>query len=142
MSDAYQTIRLGGEHRNAESLGDLVAWLITNNLLAPALEAQAGSEAARVKMQDLSGAAFLTTVLHGELKPEHLTDEGRKLCEHYLASGDYDRDYQSIDRHEEDDWRRYDAISPRIREVYRSLNQPQTPVKKLLGKIIQFPGKQ
>jgi hypothetical protein len=144
MSDSYQSIRLGGENNNAESLGDFVAWLITNNLLDQTLQDSAGSQIARVKMQDLTGAAFLTTVLHGELKPEHISREGRKFCEHYLASGDYDRDYQGLDFHnfkykDENEWLRYDAIAPRISEVYRLLNAPKSAVINKIANVLQFP---
>ena len=146
MTDAYQTIRLGGENRNAESLGDFVAWLVTNNLLDPVLEEHVGREAARVKMQDLTGPAFLTTVLHGELKPAHLTAKGKRFCELYLASGDYDRDFEALEYHQlkhkgDNEWLRYDAISPKISEAFRKLTQPESPLKKLAGKIIQFPAK-
>lgn len=146
MSTSYQSIRLGGENRNAESLGDFVTWLITNNLLDPTLEERAGGQVARVKMQDLTGPAFLTTVLHGELKAEHLNATGRRFCEHYLTSGDYDRDYQQGDHKEEEDWLRYDAVAPRITEVFRAFSQPEpskseAPLKKLMAKVIRFPGK-
>ena len=139
MSDAYQSIRLGGEDRNAESLGDFVAWLVTNNLLAPALEELSGRQAARVKMQDLSGPEFLTTVLHGELKPEHLNATGRRFCEHYLTSGNYDRDYQQLETITENDWLRYDAVAPHIGSVFRSFDKPEAPLKRLVAKVIQFP---
>jgi hypothetical protein len=139
MSDVYQSIRLGGENRNAESLGDFVAWLIANNLLDPVLEERAGRQAARVKMQDLTGPAFLTTVLDGELKPEHLNAAGRSFCEHYLASGDYDRDYQQLEYEEENDWLRYDVVSSLISKVYRTFVKPEAPLKSLLAKVIQFP---
>lgn len=141
MSDAYQSIRLGGDDRNAESLGDFVGWLVSNNLLDPALEAKAGSEAARVKMQDLTGPEFLTTVLHGELKPEHLNDDGQKFCEFYLATGDYDRDYQLLEYVGDNEWFRFDEISKRIGDVYRTFSQPKAPLKKLAAKVIQFPGR-
>ena len=139
MPDVYQSIRLSGENRNAESLGDFVAWLITNNLLDPALEARAGRQVARIKMQDLSGPVFLTTVLDGELRAEHLNAVGRRFCEFYLASGDYDRDYQELGCEEESDWLRYDVVSSCISEVYRTFTKPETPLKKLVAKVIQFP---
>ena len=142
-NNVYQTLRLGGENRNAESLGDFVAWLVTHNLLDAGLEAHAGREAARVRMQDTSGPAFLTTVLNGELRPEHLNAEGRDFCEHYLASGDYDHDYQRLapefKNEAENDWRRYDVVSVRINEVFRRFNKPEAPLKKLAAKVIQFP---
>lgn len=147
MTNVYQTLRLGGEHRNAESLGDFIAWLIANDLLDPALEERAGREAARVKMQDLTGPAFLTTVLDGELRPEHLNAEGRKFCEYYLTPGDYDRDYQQLEFEAENDWRRYDVVSSRISEVYRNFNklggepasESRAPLRKLVAKVIPFP---
>ena len=139
MTNVYQTLRLGGEHRNAESLGDFVAWLVTHDLLDPALEERVGRQVARVKMQDLSGPAFLTTVLDGELRPEHLNAAGRGFCEHYLASGDYDRDYQQLEYEEENDWRRYDVVSSRISEVYRRFSAPEAPLRKLVANVIPFP---
>jgi len=139
MSKSYQSIRLGGDDRNAESLGDFVAWLVANNLLDPALEQRAGSQLARVKMQDISGGAFLTTVLDGELKPEHLNSDGQNFCEHYLVSGDYDRDIDGFERNEENDWLRYDMVAPRISAAYRALNEPKISITSLIAKVIQFP---
>lgn len=139
MSDVYQSIRLGGENRNAESLGDFVAWLITNNLLDTAFEARVGRQAARVKMQDLTGPAFLTTVLDGELRPEHLNAVGRRFCEHYLATGEYDLDYQQLEYEAENDWLRYDVVASSISEVYRTFTKPEAPLQKLMAKVIQFP---
>ncbi len=146
MTDSYQSIRLGGENRNAESLGDFVAWLIINNLLNATLENRVGSQAARVKMQDLTGPAFLTTVLDGELKPEHLNETGRSFCEYYLASGDYDRDYHNLESQEENDWLRYDIVAKHITHVFRIFSKPESgspeaPLKKLMAKVIQFPGR-
>tara|TARA_R110002072_G_scaffold20841_6_gene75236 strand:+ start:5222 stop:5650 length:429 start_codon:yes stop_codon:yes gene_type:complete len=141
MSDVYQSIRLGGEDRNAESLGDFVAWLITNDMLDPVLAEQSGHEAARVKMQDLTGAAFLTTVLHGDLKPEHLNETGRNFCAHYLASDQYDRDYQQLEYEAENDWLRFDVVSAKISEVYRAFIKPEPALKKLAAKVIQFPSR-
>ncbi len=141
MSKSYQSIRLGGENRNAESLGDFVAWLVANNLLDPVLEKRAASEVARVKMQAISGGAFLTTVLDGELKPEHLNADGQKFCEHYLVPGDYDQEVASLALTEENDWRRYDIVAPRITAAYRALNTPAKSIKSKLARVIQFPGK-
>jgi hypothetical protein len=141
MSYSYQSITLGGQDRNAESLGAFVAWLVTNNLLGAQLAQQAATEAARVKMQDLTGAAFLTTVLHGELKPEHLNEVGRGFCERYLASGDYDRDYSEVTYVGENEWHRYQEVSPCITAAFRKLTQPEPIFKKLTAKILKFPGR-
>lgn len=141
MSKSYQSIRLGGEGRNAESLGDFVTWLITNNLLDPVLEQRAGSQVARVKMQDISGGAFLTTVLDGELKPEHLSSAGQNFCESYLVTGEYERDTHGLKLDEENDWLRYDVIAPRITAACQALNKPKKSLTHKMAKVIQFPKK-
>jgi hypothetical protein len=139
MSKSYQSIRLGGDGRNAESLGDFVTWLVANNLLDSALEQRSGSQLARVKMQDISGGAFLTTVLDGELKPEHLNSDGQKFCEHYLVSGDYDREIDKLELDQENDWLRYDMVAPKISAAYRALNEPNKSIVRSIAKVIQFP---
>ena len=49
-------------------LGVLIAFLVTHDLLNPGLVQANPSAVGRIKMQDLAGAAFLTTVLGGELQ--------------------------------------------------------------------------
>ena len=79
MSGTYESLKLNSEESNVERLGTFVAWLVANNLLSSSLENSAGSSVARLRMQDLSGAEFLTTVMHGEFKVEHLTENAKKL---------------------------------------------------------------
>ena len=76
---SYASMVLGGESRNVEQLGAYVAWLINNRLLQDNFESAGGREITRVRMQDLTGADFLATELHGELRPEQLTETGRAL---------------------------------------------------------------
>jgi len=136
MSDSYLSLKFGQE-RNVEALGAYVAWLITNNLLNHVLEQSAATAVARVKMQDLTGAEFLTTVLHGELKAEHLNEEGNAFCEHYLVGGQYEKDLSTCEYDGENEWHFYDEISPMISAAFHAFNQP--PLKKIAAKIIQFP---
>ena len=77
MSETYESIFLSGLERNAERLGTFVAWLVTNDMLEVSLERSAASSVARVRMQDLTGPEFLTTVLHGDFKPAQLKQLGQ-----------------------------------------------------------------
>ena len=63
----YASLVLGSHGNNTQSLGAIVAFLVSNDLLATSLQDRYPSAVARIRMQDLSGAEFLTTVLHGEL---------------------------------------------------------------------------
>ena len=136
MTEIYDSIRLGQDARNADYLGTFVAWLVINKLIDPALESSAGSASARVRMQDLTGSAFLTTVMHGELRSNHLTEQGRKFVEYYFVSGDYLADFSSRTCREEDEWLLYDEMAPRITAAWRRM---QAPVKRLTAKILKFP---
>ena len=136
MTEIYDSIRLGNDSRNADYLGTFVAWLVINKLIDPALESAAGSAAARVRMQDLTGAAFLTTVMHGELRSVHLTEHGRNFVEYYFVSGDYLADFSNRTGQEEDEWLLYDELAPKITAAWRRM---QTPVKRLTAKILKFP---
>ena len=144
-SENYASIQLGGVGRNVEYLGALVAWLVSNSLLEPAVERDAGAAAARVRMQDLDGPAFLTTVLHGELKPGHLTEAGQKFLDGYFVSGQYEADYNDCRYSGEDEWLRFDEVSPRISKAYREFSQPEPEVRASVlrsvgAKVLQFPG--
>ena len=86
MSQIYATIALGRIGNNTQALGALVAFLVTNDLLNQQLVQDYPSAVGRIKMQDLAGAAFLTTVLGGELRSEHLSEAGRTFCEAYFGS--------------------------------------------------------
>ncbi len=141
MSEVYETLHLSGPSRNVELLGTYVAWLVSNNLLDPQLDRSAASSIARVRMQDLTGPEFLTTVLHGELKPSHLNETGRDFSRHYFVSGKYHADYNACEISGEDDWLRYDEISPKITAAFKEFTKPKNKIASLTAKIIQFPSK-
>lgn len=136
MTEIYDSVRLGKDTRNTDYLGTFVAWLVINKLIDPALESAAGSAAARVRMQDLTGSAFLTTVMHGELRPGHLTEQGRRFVEYYFMSGDYLADFSNRTYQDEDEWLLYDELAPRITAAWRRM---QAPVKRFTAKILKFP---
>jgi len=141
MPEVYESIILNGSNRNVEYLGVYVAWLVTNNLLSTAIVQADASSIARVRLQDLSGSAFLTTILHGELKQDHLSDTGRKFSEHYFVSGQYRADYNTCKVLGENDWHDYDEVSPKISAAFRKFNKPKPVLVKMVAKILKFPGR-
>src|SRR5210317_1861127 len=112
MSQIYATIALGRIGNNTQALGALIAFLVTNDLLNQRLVQDYPSAVGRIKMQDLAGAAFLTTVLGGELRSEHLSEAGQTFCEAYFGSETEQQIHAQAAEDEEADWRFYDAVSP------------------------------
>ncbi|MBV1904875.1 MAG: hypothetical protein KUG75_02265 [Pseudomonadales bacterium] len=138
-SNSYGSIQLGGSERNVESLGALIAWLVINNLFESHLERSAGSSVTRVRLHDLTGPEFLTTILHGELKPSHLNSAGQQFIESYFVSGKYDTDYAQCDYAGENEWTRYAEVSPRITAAFRAHARPKSSIRSLGAKILKFP---
>ena len=137
---SYASMVLGGEFRNVEQLGAYVAWLINNRLLQDNFEGAGARAITRVRMQDLTGADFLATELHGELKPEQLTEPGRAFTRHYLLSGLYDKDYLQVQFIGDNEWLRYADLAPLISRAYRSFSEPgRTGLGGALAKILKFP---
>lgn len=136
VADNYATIALGGETRNVEYLGTFVAWLVINHLLDPQVELAAGTSAARVRMQDMTGSAFLTTVLHGELSPAHLNDAGRQFVERYFVDGQYQEEFSQREYRGDNEWTLYDEIAPKITAVFR-----RPPKPRRIATILKFPGR-
>ncbi len=141
MNNSYEELRLGGDGRNVEYLGAFVAWLVTNRLLSDHLEKVAGSAIARVRMQDMTGPAFLTTALHGELGPSHLSADGQQFAERYLKSGQYRQDYNACTYVGENEWHRFDELSPKITAAYRGPSTQTTTPARGVAKILSFPSR-
>ncbi|XOV86280.1 MAG: hypothetical protein ACFHX7_15080 [Pseudomonadota bacterium] len=141
MNDSYEELRLGGDSRNVEYLGAFVAWLITNRLLSDQLESSAATAIARVRMQDLTGAAFLTTTLHGELGPHHLSPAGRQFAERYLTSGQYRQDFDACTYEGDNEWHRFDEISPKITAAYRAGAGSGQASPRRSARILSFPSR-
>ena len=87
MNESYELLNLNGQDRNVERLGTFIAWLVANDLFDAQIEAAAGSAIARLRMQDLTGPEFFTTVMYGEFKPDQLKHEGQAFVESYFVSG-------------------------------------------------------
>ncbi|MCB1693493.1 MAG: hypothetical protein KDI19_12070 [Pseudomonadales bacterium] len=142
MSVTYGSLVLGGDARNAESLGCFVAWLVCNRLLSDYLERVQAPAIARVRMHDYSGPAFLSTALNGELTSDHLNEEGARFTEHYLLSGAFERDYARVEYSGENEWTRFGEVSPLVTQAWREWKgSGPGPVKRAVAKVIQFPGR-
>ncbi|MCH9786925.1 MAG: hypothetical protein K0U55_10900 [Gammaproteobacteria bacterium] len=141
MSQIYATIALGRIGNNTQALGALVAFLVTNDLLNQQLVQDYPSAVGRIKMQDLAGAAFLTTVLGGELRSEHLSEAGRTFCEAYFGSETEQQIHALAAENEEEDWRFYDAVSPVLTTLFRGKASPPSSFKKRVAKILKFPSR-
>jgi len=141
MEDSYASVTLGGDDRNAEYLGIFVAWLVANDLLSEPLKRRAAKAVSRLRLQDMTGSAFLTTVLDGELGPSHLSDAGRDFAERYLVTGDYRRDFEAVafaGPGDDDEWAHYDAVAPKITAAWRG--EPTIDKPRKSAKILKFPG--
>ena len=141
MSQIYATIALGRIGNNTQALGALVAFLVTNDLLNQQLVQDYPSAVGRIKMQDLAGAAFLTTVLGGELRSERLSEAGRTFCEAYFGSDTEQQIHAQAAEDEEEDWRFYDAVSPVLTTLFRGKASPPSSFKKRVAKILKFPSR-
>lgn len=133
---------LGGEDRNVEELGAYVAWLINSRMFTDYVERTSESAITDVRLQSSTGADFLATDLHGELKPSALSDTGRLFTEYYLLSGRYNQDYQSVEFSGENEWVRYGDLAPLMSKAFREFEADQNPrVVNKLAKVLQFPRK-
>ena len=141
MSQIYATIALGRIGNNTQALGALIAFLVTNDLLNQQLVQDYPSAVGRIKMQDLAGAAFLTTVLGGELRSEHLSEAGQTFCDAYFGSETEQQIHAQAAEDEEADWRFYDAVSPVLTTLFRGKASPPSSFKKRVAKILKFPSR-
>jgi predicted AAA+ superfamily ATPase len=137
----YESLQLSGTVRNAERLGLYVAWLVSNSLLAESTEQSAGRAVAHLRMQALTGPEFLTTVLHGELRTDHLNALGQSFSEAYFVTGTFNEDYAGCDYTGENEWHRYDELAPKISAAFRCFREPTSKLKQGIAKILQFPSR-
>ena len=139
MSQIYATVALGRIGNNTQALGVLIAFLVTHDLLNPGLVQANPSAVGRIKMQDLAGAAFLTTVLEGELRSEHLSDVGQAFCEAYFGSEIEQQVRAQAAKLNEEDWRLYDEVSPALTALFKGKASPPSSFKKMAAKILKIP---
>jgi len=139
MSEVYATVQLGREQDNTQLLGVIVAFLASRDLLDNVLVARHGSAVARLKMQDLKGAEFLTTVLDGELCAEHCNELGRAFCKANLQGEAGAELAAMVADSQVQDWQLFDELLPKMSQSLRALAAPKRGLKQLAAKVLQFP---
>lgn len=140
--EVYAQMRFGPNDDSIERLGIFVAWLVNHRLLCDEIEQSASRSVARVRLQDLTGSEFLSTVLHGDLRQAHLSERGNAFTRAYFVTGRFndDLDEVSSERHQKmDPWVRYDHIAPVITKAYEAwrLSLHPSPLTRL-AKILPF----
>lgn len=138
----YAQMRFGRDDDATECLGLYVAWLVNHRLLCDELERSASRAVARVRLQDMTGTEFLSTVLHGDLRETQLNATGNAFTRDYFVSGRFATDLdQALAGSERrlDPWLRYDRVAPVITKAYEDwrLARAPTPLKRL-AKILPF----
>ncbi|MCZ6868183.1 MAG: hypothetical protein O7G84_01605 [Gammaproteobacteria bacterium] len=138
----YAQMRFGPNDDSIERLGIFVAWLVNHRLLRDEIEQSASRSVARVRLQDLTGSEFLSTVLHGDLRQAHLSERGNAFTRAYFVTGRFndDLDEVSSEHHQKmDPWVRYDHIAPVITKAYEAwrLSLHPSPLTRL-AKILPF----
>ncbi|MGB1342194.1 MAG: hypothetical protein ACPHAN_12015 [Pseudomonadales bacterium] len=140
MSEIFATISLGKVGNNVQPLGVLTAFLVTHQLLNEIVLARHAGAVAAIRMQSMSGAAFLTTVLDGELRFDALSSEGRDFCRDYAGS---ELESEVLLRSTEgdlEDWALYEEVAASLyRMLKRSSAPPPSRLKQLTAKILSFP---
>ena len=138
----YAQMRFGRDDDSIERLGIFVAWLVNHRLLCDDLERSASRSAARVRLQDMTGTEFLSTVLHGDLREAHLTQRGNAFTREYFVTGRFNEELDEVlgERHRKmDPWSRYDHVAPVIMKAYEAwrLSLRPSPLARL-AKILPF----
>jgi hypothetical protein len=140
--ELYAQMRFGRDDDATERLGLFVAWLVNHRMFTTELERRAATAVARVRLQDLNGTEFLSTVLNGDLRGSQLSPTGNAFTRAYFVSGRFHEDIDQLEAEQAqktDPWVRYDRIAPVITKAYADWHREQhpTPLQRL-AKIILF----
>ena len=141
MTEIYATISLGTVGNNVQPLGVLTAFLVTHELLEAPVLARHVSDVAAIRMQSISGAAFLTTVLDGELRLSVLSTEGRAFCARYAGSPLEREILKKAGESDLEDWALYDHFAPALLRLLKQSDTPQSRIKQFTAKILSFPSR-
>ena len=99
MNKSYETIQFGDATANADRLGIIIAWLVSHQLTEANFEQENALAISRLRLEDMTGAEFFTTVLHGEFNSAFLNQYGQDFVEDYFLGGTYDHDYNQVKIH-------------------------------------------
>ena len=134
---SYETIQFGDVTSNADRLGMLIAWLVNHQLTDANFERDNAKAISRLRLEDMTGPEFFTTVLHGEFGSDFLNQLGQDFVEEYFLSGTYDHDYSQVKSSAADTRLLNNHVSQRISKAYRKYVEPPSLAKKL-AKVLRF----
>ena len=137
MSKSYETIQFGDLTANADRLGIIIAWLVSHQLTEANFEQENALAVSRLRLEDITGAEFFATVLHGEFGSAFLNQHGQVFVEDYFLSGTFDHDYNQVKLYAADERVLYNDLSLKISEAYRQFVEPPSIGRKL-AKVLRF----
>ena len=137
MNKSYETIQFGDATANADRLGIIIAWLVSHQLTEANFEKKNAPAISRLRLEDITGAEFFATVLHGEFGSAFLNQLGQDFVEDYFMSGSYDHDYNQVTAYTADEQVLCDHVSLKISEAYRQFVEPPS-IAKQIAKVLRF----
>lgn len=136
-SQVYDAIAFGSADDGIRRIGVFLAWAVNHRLLSERLEKEAASAVARVRFRDLTGSEMLTTVCHGELARQHLSDLGNQFAERWYSAGYVPAYERAVDEERstgasydathslDGEWALYDRLAPEITRAHRGPTRPE-----------------
>ena len=115
----------------------LIAWLVNHQLTDANFERENAKAISRLRLEDMTGPEFFTTVLHGEFGSDFLNQLGQDFVEEYFLGGTYDHDYSEVKSSAADTRLLSNHVSQRISKAYRKYVEPPSLAKKL-AKVLRF----
>ena len=137
MNKSYETIQFGDATANADRLGIIIAWLVSHQLTEANFEKKNAPAVSRLRLEDITGAEFFATVLHGEFGSAFLNQHGQDFVEDYFLGGTYDHDYNQVKEQIADERVLCNHVSMKISEAYRQFVEPPSIGKKI-AKVLRF----
>ena len=137
MNKSYETIQFGDSIANADRLGIIIAWLVSHQLTEADFEKENALAISRLQLEDMTGAEFFTTALHGDFGSAFLNQRGQDFVEDYFLSGSYDHDYNQVRIHTADERLLCNQVSQKISKAYRKYLEPPS-MRQKLAKVLRF----
>ena len=138
MNKSYETIQFGDATANADRLGIIIAWLVSHQLTEANFEQENALSISRLRLEDITGAEFFTTALHGDFGSAFLNQLGQDFVEDYFMSGSYDHDYNQVRRYTADERLLCNQVSQKISKAYRKYLEPPS-IRQKLAEVLRFP---
>ena len=137
MNKSYETIEFGDSTANADRLGIIIAWLVSHQLTEANFEQENALAISRLRLEDITGAEFFTTVLHGDFGSAFLNQRGQDFVEHYFLSGSYDHNYNQVKIYTADERLLCNQVSQKISKAYRKYLEPPS-IRQKLAEVLRF----